>query len=112
MVSEASFSFGITSRALSAVRMKVYVSPISSTVPATPPTSTSSPSRIGCVKAIIRPATKLPIVRCEAKPITRPSTADEARRPPATALTCGITSRADITPTTTIVVVIVRRRTL
>ena len=33
MVSEASFSFGITSRALSSVRMNVYISPISSTAP-------------------------------------------------------------------------------
>ena len=49
MVSEASFSFGITSLALSSVRMNVYISPISSTPPSTPPTSTQSPSRSGCV---------------------------------------------------------------
>ena len=72
MVSEASFSFGITSRALSSVRMKVYMSPISSTAPSTPPTSTQSPSRSGCVNAIISPATKLPSVRCAAKPMIRP----------------------------------------
>ena len=37
MVSEASFSFGTTSRASSSVRMNVYVRPISSTTPASPP---------------------------------------------------------------------------
>ena len=40
MVSEASFSFGITSRALSCVRMNVYVRPISSTMPSAPSTTT------------------------------------------------------------------------
>ena len=95
MVSEASFSFGITSRALSAVRMKVYMSPISSTAPSTPLTSTQSPSRSGCVIAIMRPATKLPSVRCAAKPMISPSTAEEASSPPATARTCGITSSAE-----------------
>ena len=95
MVSEASFSFGITSRALSSVRMKVYISPISSTTPSTPLTSTQSPSRRGWVIAIISPATKFPSVRCEAKPMIRPRTAEEASSPPATARTWGITSRAE-----------------
>ena len=40
------------------------------------------------------------VVRCDAKPITMPTTADEARRPPATARTCGITSSAESSPTT------------
>ena len=53
---------------------------------------------------------KLPIVRCAAKPSTRPSTADEARIAPATARTCGITSSAERTPTKTIVEKIERRR--
>ena len=102
MVSEASFSFGITSRALSSVRMNVYISPISSTAPSTPPTSTQSPSRSGCVNAIISPATKFPSVRCEAKPMIRPRTADDASSAPATARTCGITSSAESRPTATI----------
>ena len=58
MVSEANFSFGITSRALSDVLMNVYVRPISSTVPSTPSTVTRSPSRSGWVKAMTRPETK------------------------------------------------------
>ena len=69
-----------------------------------PATSTSSPRRSGWVNAIRMPATKLPIVRWLAKPITSPITAEDARTPPATACTCGITSSADITPTKTIVV--------
>ena len=60
------------------------MSPISSTAPSTPPTSTQSPSRSGCVIAIITPAMKLPSVRCEAKPMITPITADDASRPPAT----------------------------
>ena len=111
MVSEANFSFGITSRALSSVRMNVYISPISSTEPSTPPTSTQSPSRSGCVIAIISPATKLPSVRCEAKPMISPRIAEEARRPPATARTWGITSSAESRPTVTIAAAIVRRST-
>ena len=63
------------------------------------------------MNAIRIPATKLPIVRWLAKPITSPSTAEEARTPPAIARTCGITSSADITPTKTIAATIVRRRT-
>ena len=78
------------------------MSPISSTTPRVPATSTSSPSRSGWVIAIRSPATKLPIVRWLAKPITRPITADEASTPPATARTCGITSSADMTPRKTI----------
>ena len=62
MVSEASFSFGITSRTSSRVRMNVYVNPISSTTPVVPSTSTWSPIRSGCVKAIISPAMKFPSV--------------------------------------------------
>src|SRR6185437_7411612 len=111
IVSEASFSFGITRRAPSSVRMNVYVRPISSTVPGMPSSSTRSPSRIGCVKAISRPATKFPIVRCEANPMTIPSTADEASSPPATARTCGMTSSAERTPTRMTTVVTVRRKT-
>ena len=111
MVSEASFSFGITSRALSSVRMNVYMSPISSTAPPTPATSTQSPSRSGCVMAIMTPATKFPSVRWEAKPMITPRTADEASRPPATTRTCGITRSAESTPTVTITAVSVRRRT-
>ena len=111
MVSEANFSFGTTSRALSSVRMNVYISPISSTAPDTPPTSTQSPSRSGCVIAIISPATKLPSVRCDAKPMISPRIAEEASRPPATARTCGITSRAESTPTVTIIAVTARRST-
>ena len=40
MVSEAIFSFGTTSRSLSSIRMKVYVRPISSTMPVKPSIST------------------------------------------------------------------------
>ena len=110
IVSEASFSFGITSRAPSSVRMKVYVKPISSTVPAVSSISIRSPRRIGWVNAISSPATKFPIVRCEANPITIPSTADEARSPPATARTCGITSSAESSPIMTTAVVMLRRK--
>ncbi len=53
---------------------------------------------------------KLPIVRWAAKPITSPSTADEARMAPATARTCGITRSAERQPTKTIVVKIDLRR--
>jgi hypothetical protein len=111
MVSEASFSFGITRRALSSVRMNVYMRPISSTTPETPATSIQSPRRSGWVMAIISPATKLPSVRCEAKPRMRPRTADEASRPPATARIWGITSSAERRPTVTIAAVIERRST-
>src|SRR5262245_50880068 len=111
IVSEANFSFGMTSRSPSSLRINVYVSAISSTVPMVPSTSTRSPSRMGWVKAISRPATKFPIVRCEANPITIPSTADEASRPPATARTWGITRRAESTPMKTTAVVTVRRKT-
>ena len=55
------------------------MSPISSTTPRSPAISISSPSRIGWVNAISRPAMKFPIVRWAAKPSTRPSTAEEAR---------------------------------
>ena len=92
------------------MRSHVYVSPISSTMPRAPPTSISSPIRTGCVNAIMSPAMKLPSVRCAAKPITIPSTAEEARIAAATARTCGITSSAERTPTKTIVATIVRRR--
>ncbi len=40
-----------------------------------------------------------------------PITAEEASSPPATARTCGITSRADSRPTKKIVAVMLRRRT-
>src|SRR4029453_11125046 len=48
------------------------------------------------------PATKLPSVRCEAKPTMIPITAPEASSAPATARTCGNTSSAERTATTTI----------
>ena len=105
MVSEASFSFGITQRVSSSVRMNVYVSPISSTTPSTSSTTTVSPRRSGCENAIRIPATALPIVLCAAKPITSPMTAEDARMPPAIARTCGMTSSAESTPTKTIVVI-------
>ena len=54
---------------------------------------------------------KFPIVRWAAKPSTSPITAPEARMPAASARTCGITSRAESTPTKTIVERIERRRT-
>src|SRR3982750_2666440 len=41
---------------------------------------------------------KFPSVRCAAKPRMIVIIADDASRPPATALTCGITSRAERTP--------------
>ena len=66
--------------------------------------STRSPSRSGWENAIRRPAMKFPIVRCAAKPTTIPSTAEEARIPPAIARTCGITSSAERTPTKMIAV--------
>ena len=49
MVSEASFSFGITSREPSPVRMNVYVSPISSTMPSASPNidRVAEPQRLG-----------------------------------------------------------------
>ena len=53
---------------------------------------------------------KLPIVRCAAKPSTRPITAEEARIAAATERTCGITSSAERIPTKMIVVKIERRR--
>ena len=48
MVSEASFSFGITNRESSSVRMNVYVSPISSTTPSTSSTddAVAEPQRL------------------------------------------------------------------
>ncbi len=52
-----------------------------------------------------------PIVRWAAKPITSPSTADEARIPPAIARTCGMMSSAEKTPTNTIVLMTTRRTT-
>src|SRR6478609_1476112 len=60
---------------------------------------TRSPSRIGCASAISRPATQLASVERAANPITSPSTAEEASRPPATARTCGVTSSTQ--PSTT-----------
>ena len=54
---------------------------------------------------------KLPSVCCEASPMITPRTADDASSPPATARTCGITSRAEKRPTTRIVAVTARRRT-
>ena len=111
MVSEASFSFGTTIRVWSAVRMNVYVSPISSTTPRAPSYSTRSPSRTGWLIAIRSPATKFPSVRWEAKPITTAITAEEARRPPAIARTPGITSSTEKQPTKRIVTVIPRRST-
>ena len=111
MVSEASFSLGITSLALSSVRMKVYIRVISSTAPSRPPTSTQSPIRSGCVIAIISPATTFPSVRWAANPMIRPNTAVDASRPPATARTWGITRSAESSPTVTIPDEIVRRRT-
>jgi len=111
MVSEAKRSFGMTRRELSSVRTKVYVSPISSTVPTSSPITTSSPRRTGCVKAIRIPAMKLPSVVRAANPMMSPMMAEEASRPPAIARTCGITSRAERTPTTTIAVMTVRRST-
>ena len=65
--------------------------------------STRSPSRSGCENAIRIPAIAFPSVRCAAKPMTSPITADEARMPPAIARTCGMTSSAESTPTKTIV---------
>ena len=87
------------------------MSPISSTVPSMFSITTSSPSRSGWLKAISRPATKFPSVRWDAKPTTMPITAEDASNPPATARTCGITSRADRSPTNMIVVVMLRRTT-
>jgi hypothetical protein len=46
-----------------------------------------SPSRIGWLRPIITPATKLDSVRCAAKPMTRPRIAVDAKRPPAIART-------------------------
>src|SRR5258708_1414955 len=111
IVSEASFWVGITTMSSAAVRTHVYVSPISSTTPAVPSTSMASPRRTGWVNAIESPATKLPRVCCAARPITIPSTADEARMPPAIARTCGMTSSGERTPTNTIAATIVRRAT-
>src|SRR5204863_5500179 len=54
----ASSSYGISTRRLSAVRSRVYVSPMSSTWPSASPTCTRSPSRTGWLMAIITPATK------------------------------------------------------
>ena len=63
------------------------------------------------MNAISNPATKLPIVRCDANPITIPTTAEEASKLPATVLTCGITSNAESTPIVTTVVAMLRLRT-
>ena len=84
---------------------------MSSTTPSSPSYSTWSPSRTGWLIAIRIPATKLPSVRCEAKPITTANTAEEARSPPAIARTPGITSSADRRPTKMIAAVMPRRRT-
>jgi len=65
----------------------------------------------GWLIAMSRPATKLPSVRCDAKPMITPSTADDASSPPATARTCGITSMAEKKPTTRIEALMLRRRT-
>ena len=111
MVSEASLSFGITSRAPSSRRMNVYVSPISSTWPVSLSTRTRSPSRSGWAIAIRMPATKFESVRCAAKPSTSPSTAVDASTPPATVRTGSSVSSAERTPTVTITEVIVRRST-
>ena len=54
---------------------------------------------------------KFPSVLWAAKPTTSPITAPEARIAPATARTCGITSRAERTPIATIVAVTLRRST-
>ena len=109
--SEARLSFGITKREPSDVRMKVYVSPISSTTPHVPLTWTLSPSRSGCEIAISSPATKFPSVRCEAKPTMIPITAPEASTPPATARICGIVRSAEKKPTTSTVLITARRST-
>ena len=65
----------------SSARMNVYVSLISSTTPSTPSTVTRSPSRSGCVNAIRMPATKLPSVRCEAKPTMMPDHGARGEQP-------------------------------
>ena len=75
----ASSSLGISTRLLSVVRSRVYVSPMSSTSPSASPTWTRSPSRTGWLTAIITPATKLASVERAAKPTARPSTAEEAK---------------------------------
>src|SRR5919198_1041081 len=85
--------------------------PISSTTPRVSSIVTSSPSRTGWGNAISSPATKFPSVRCEAKPTMIPSTAEEARRPPATARTSGMMSSADRIPTTITAALTLRRRT-
>ena len=74
----ASSSLGISTRRLSAVLMRVYVRPTSSTTPSSAPTATRSPSRTGWLMAIMIPATKFASVLRAAKPIARPSTADDA----------------------------------
>ncbi len=74
-------------------------------------TTTSSPRRTGWVNAINSPATKFPSVRWEAKPMMIPSTAEEARSPPATARTCGMTSSAESRAMKMITVVTLRRTT-
>src|SRR5438105_4275086 len=51
--------------------------PISSTTPSVSSTVTSSPKRSGCVNAMSSPATKFPSVRCDAKPMMMPRTAEE-----------------------------------
>ena len=85
------------------VRMNVYVRPISSTTPLD--VRRSRRSRRAAAAARTRSAarrSKLPIVRWAAKPTMSPITAEEARMPPATARTCGITSSAERMPTKTI----------
>ena len=74
----ASSSLGISTRRLSGVRRRVYVSPMSSTWPSASPIWTRSPSRTGWLIAIITPATKLAIVDRAAKPTASPSTAEDA----------------------------------
>src|SRR4051794_35830271 len=61
--------------------------------------------------AIRIPAMKFPSVCCDASPMITPRMAVEASRAPATARTCGITSRAEKRPTTMMIVVMARRRT-
>ena len=111
IVSEARRSFGITRRMSSRVRIIVKVRPISSTTPASSPISTQSPSRSGCASAIRIPATKFASVDRAAKPTTSPMIAEDARIPPATARTSGMTSSADRTPMNTINATSARRRT-
>jgi hypothetical protein len=65
----------------------------------------------GCESANRIPATKLPSVRCAAKPTMIVSIAEDASSPPATARTCGITSSADSTPTVTTAASTPRRKT-